>query len=104
MFPKQIFLIFFFFISLKSFANDGSFYAAGNQLIPINENTVSLTKEILTIKRLNASQAIVNVYYELNNPGEIKNILVGFEAASPQGDVDGHPNNGMHPYMSDFIV
>lgn len=101
---KKIFLLICISISLRSFPNDGAFYAAGNQLIPINENSVSLTKEILTIKRLNASQAIINVYYELNNPGEMKNILVGFEAASPEGDVDGHPNNGMHPYMSDFIV
>jgi len=104
MLPKKIFFILCISISLKSFSNDGSFYASGNHLIPINENTVSLTKEILTIKRLNASQAIINVYYELYNPGAAKDILVGFEAASPSGDVDGHPRNGMHPYMSDFTV
>src|SRR5262249_28753660 len=48
--------------------------------------------------------AIIDVHYELYNPGEAKDILVGFEAASPEGDVDGHPVNGMHPYMSDFTV
>ena len=104
MFLKKMFFILCISISLKSLSNDGSFYAAGNHLIPINENTVSLTREILTIKRLNSSQAIINVYYELYNPGATKDILVGFEAASPAGDVDGHPKNGMHPYMSDFVV
>ena len=30
-------------------ANDGAFYAEGNQLIPITETTIRVQKEILTI-------------------------------------------------------
>lgn len=46
----------------------------------------------------------VTVYYEFFNPKEDKKITVGFEAFSPEGDVDGAPKNGHHPYMRDFNV
>ncbi len=86
------------------FANDGAFYARGNQLIPIMETDISVRKEILTIKKIRDQFIEVTVYYEFFNPKEEKIITVGFEAFSPEGDVDGTPKNGMHPYMRDFTV
>lgn len=89
---------------MKSFANDGSYFASGNQLIPVFETDVAVKKEILTLKKIRNQFIEVTVYYEFFNPKEEKEITVGFEAFSPQGDVDGRPKNGLHPYMSDFTV
>jgi hypothetical protein len=59
---------------------------------------------VLTLKKNSDGYIEVSVYYEFYNPKGKKNILVGFEAASPSGDVDGMPMNGMHPYIKDFTV
>ncbi len=103
---KRVILYFLFaaVYSIRSFANDGSFYASGNQLIPVFETDVSIKKEILTLKKIRNQFIEVTVYYEFYNPKEEKEITVGFEAASPEGDVDGRPKNGLHPYMRDFTV
>jgi len=85
-------------------ANDGAFFAKGNQLIPISETDISVKKEILTLKKIKNQYIEVTVYYEFFNPKEAKKLTVGFEAFSPQGDVEGAPKNGKHPYMSDFTV
>jgi hypothetical protein len=85
-------------------ANDGSFRASGNQLIPVFETEIAVKKEILTLKKVRDQFIEVTVYYEFYNPKEEKEITVGFEALSPSGDVDGTPVNGLHPYMSDFTV
>lgn len=92
------------FISSLFYANDGAFYARGNQLIPINETQISVKKEILTLKKVNNKYIEVTVYYEFYNPGKEKTITVGFEAIPPLGDVDPNPKNGNHPYMRDFTV
>jgi len=86
------------------YANDGAFYAKGNQLIPISETDITVKKEILTLKKIRNQFIEVTVYYEFYNPKEEKNITVGFEAFSPYGDVDATPKNGLHPYMDDFTV
>ena len=91
-------------ISLNARANDGSFFAKGNQLIPITETSISVKKEMLTLKKIRNQFIEVTVYYEFFNPGEEKNLTVGFEAFSPGGDVNGTPKNGQHPYMRDFTV
>jgi hypothetical protein len=93
-----------FLLSIESFANDGAFYAAGNQLIPIQETSISVKKEILSMKKVNNEYVDVTVYYEFFNPGPEKTITVGFEAGSPAGDVNGTPRKGQHPYMHDFTV
>jgi len=90
--------------SVSAFANDGAFFAKGNQLIPINETDITVKKEILTLKKVRNQVIEVTVYYEFFNPKEDKKITVGFEAFSPEGDVDGAPKNGQHPYMRDFKV
>lgn len=98
-----IFLILILSGNLAS-ANDGAFFAKGNQLIPISETDISVKKEILTLKKVKNNYIEVTVYYEFFNPKEAKNLTVGFEAFSPEGDVEGAPKNGQHPYMSDFTV
>lgn len=98
-----VYLMAFLFSHLL-WANDGAYFASGNQLIPINETDISVKKEILTIKKVNNEQIEVTVYYEFFNPKAAKKITVGFEAFAPSGDVDGAPVNGKHPYMRDFTV
>lgn len=84
--------------------NDGAFRASGNQLVPVMETDITVKKEILTLKKIRNQYIEVTVYYEFWNPKDNKTLTVGFEALSPSGDVDGTPNNGMHPYISDFTV
>ncbi|HTO15177.1 MAG TPA: YARHG domain-containing protein [Edaphocola sp.] len=103
---KNKFTLTLFFIigsALTLLANDGAFFAKGNHLVPINNKNISLKKEILKIK-INGPYAFIDVYYELYNPGKEEKVLVGFEAASASGDVDGTPKKGKHPYISDFTV
>ena len=97
-------LSFLLFFSSLSNANDGAFYARGNQLIPINETDITVKKEILTLRKVNNKYIEVTVYYEFFNPREEKKLTVGFEAFSPSGDVDGTPRNAQHPYMRNFKV
>ncbi|WP_062062434.1 YARHG domain-containing protein [Aquimarina longa] len=87
-----------------SFANDGAYYASGNHLVPITNENIAVTKEILKLTRYNEEYLSVDVYYEFYNHGEEKEVLVGFEAPSPSGDVDGIPVKGSHPYISKFSV
>lgn len=88
------------FVTVK--ANDGAFYSQGNQLIPINETTIKVQKEILTITRVETGEGLhsfkVNVYYEFFNPGRAKDLLVGFEA------VNYSEGGETHPYIHDFKV
>ena len=98
------FLAFLLFSFTGIYANDGAFFASGNQLIPISETDISVKKEILSLKKLNNKVIEVTVYYEFFNPKEAKEIVVGFEAFSPAGDVDGTPVKGEHPYMRNFTV
>jgi len=102
---KKLSILFLFtVINQFVFANDGAFFAKGNQLIPIAETSITVQKEILYIKNINHQSIEVTVYYEFFNPGNEKTITVGFEAFSPSGDVNGTPINGQHPYMRDFTV
>ncbi len=103
---KVIFFTLPLILSLNLQANDGAFHVAGNQLIPIIETNISVQKEILSIKRNNNNrhQVDVFVYYEFNNPGEAKSIIVGFEATSPHGDANIEPINNEQPYLHKFMV
>jgi hypothetical protein len=99
-------LFVFVIVDVSLYANDGAYTMSGNQLIPIVEKNIAVKKEILSIKRLPVDNNLmeVTVYYEFFNPVNDKEVLVGFEAASPTGDVNGTPVNGGHPYMTDFTV
>lgn len=86
------------------FANDGVYYGSGNALIPINEKTIKVQKEILNIKKV-GDEFHLTVYYEFNNPGVAKKVLVGFEANCPYGDVSFDAIKSVqHPFMKDFTV
>jgi len=80
---KRVFLIVICCLSaLLLKANDGVFYASGNQLIPITETDIRVQKEVLTINRV-GDHLEVTVYYEFFNPAREKDLLVGFEAEAP---------------------
>lgn len=85
-------------------ANDGVFYASGNQLIPISETDISVKKEVLTITRVD-DHLEVTVYYEFFNPSKPKDLLVGFEAEPPypyfDDDLSFYPEQ---PHMRNFTV
>lgn len=94
-------------------ANDGAFYSNGNHLIPINDSVIRVQKEILTITRVDDTVAgwgsifIVNVYYEFYNPGKAKDVIVGFEAPSPDGNASPSSLEFMYegqPFIRNFQV
>lgn len=95
---KALYLAGLFLFSTGVTANDGAFFASGNQLIPIKETTISIQKEVLKIVR-DGNELDITVDYTFYNPGDPKSLIVGFEAASPAGDVDGR-----HPYMGGFTA
>lgn len=85
-------------------ANDGVFYAEGNQLIPITETDISVRKEVLTINRV-GKHLEVTVYYEFFNPIGEKELLVGFEAQSPYNSIqDPFEMFPRHPHIRNFKV
>lgn len=94
-------------MSIASLANDGVYYASGNQLIPITETEIKVQKEYLSITR-QENKLLIHVYYEFFNPGEEKTLLVGFEAMSPGGawDIEEADFKKLttHPYIHDFTV
>ncbi|MBN8688506.1 MAG: hypothetical protein J0M10_15910 [Chitinophagales bacterium] len=53
-------------------ANDGSFYAAGNTLIPLKETIIQMKKEILSLDR-KGDWMQVDIYFEFFNPGLKRN-------------------------------
>ena len=91
-------------LSLFVDANDGAYTLSGNQLVPMKESNISIKKEVLTITRLDDDTLDVKVEYTFFNPNKAKKVLVGFEAAEPDGDVTTKPVNGGHPYMKRFSV
>lgn len=102
---KIAFLLVFWFFAAQTvaLANDGVFYAQGNQLIPITETDITVQKEVLTLNRI-GDYIEVTVYYEFYNPtGKSKTLLVGFEAAAP------YPYEGLghfpeQPNIHNFMV
>lgn len=99
---------FFLFLSVSladlALANDSSYFATGNQLIPIQETDISVKKEVLTLQRIKDNKVRITVDYVFHNPNAEKTLLMGFEADSPGGDVDGEPKQGRHPYIENFSV
>ena len=89
--------------ALFATANDGVFYAEGNQLIPITETDISVKKEVLTINRV-GDHLEVTVYYEFFNPVGEKELLVGFEAKSPYNGKDPTTTFPRHPHIRNFKV
>lgn len=100
-----------FFLSLlmlaavvTAWANDGVYYVNGNHLVPVQENDIAVTKEILSIRIADDGYAYVNVYYEFTNRGAEKTIDMGFEASLPYNSGDKYNPKGVHPCIKDFTA
>ncbi|MBQ2540813.1 MAG: YARHG domain-containing protein [Paludibacteraceae bacterium] len=88
-----------------AWANDSEYYTSGNQLVPLRQTTIRVTKEVLKIDLRDDGTAFVDVQYEFTNPeNEAKTILMGFEAAPPYPDGFRMLNNMKHPYIQNFTV
>ncbi len=85
-------------------ANDGVYCGSGNQLVPVEECDIDVTKEILTIDICDDGYASVDVYYELTNHGQAKTVTMGFEADLPYMMGDEFNPKGIHPYIEDFTA
>jgi len=71
-------------------ANDAEYYTSGNQLVPLQNSSVRLDKEILTIKRIKEENRFhVEVYYNLFNERKATKTVIGFEAPGNFGDSEG---------------
>lgn len=92
-------------ISVNVFANDGTYFTSGNQLIPLQETSISVKKEVLTISLRDNGYADVDVYYEFYNPeSATKKVKMGFEADPPYNDSYEFYADGVHPYIKNFTV
>lgn len=91
-------------MTLTAWGNDGVFYVNGNQLVPIQETDIALTKEVLTISLGDDGYAKVDVQYVLTNNGKENTVTMGFEADAPYNDEVAFSKQGIHPYISDFTV
>ena len=85
-------------------ANDGVYYVNGNQIVPLQETDVAVTKEVLTISIRDDGFAAVDVLYEFTNRGKAKVVDMGFEAQAPYNAGDALSKVGKHPYIHDFTV
>lgn len=101
---KRILLALISLFALTVSANDGVYYTAGNQIVPMQETDIRVTKEILTINIGDDGMADVDVYYELYNDGPQKTILMGFEADSPYNAYEPIKRQWEHPFISLFSV
>ena len=91
-------------MAVAALANDGVFFVNGSQLVPLQENSISIEKEVLTISIGDDGYASVDVDYVLNNRGAAKSVVMGFEACAPYNDEAKMNPEGKHPYISDFTV
>ena len=91
-------------LAMLASANDGVFYVNGNQIVPLQETDVAVTKEVLTISIQDDGYATVDVLYEFTNRGAAKVVDVGFEASAPYNTDDELDKMGKHPYIYDFTV
>ncbi len=85
-------------------ANDGVFMVNGNQLTPMTETDVAITKEVLTITLCDDDTARIDVLYEMDNRGEAKTVNVGFVAEAPYNSSEKAFDAGHHPYINAFTV
>ena len=91
--------------ALPAAANDGTYYTKGNQLVPLQETSIGIRREVLTISLMDNGYARVDVQYEFWNPEKkARRLLMGFEADPPYNfDYKFYPD-GRHPAISSFTV
>ena len=61
---------FLWILAILASANDGVYYVSGNQIVPLQETDVAVTKEVLTISIQDDGFARVDVQYEFTNRGK----------------------------------
>ena len=83
-------------------ANDGVFYAQGNNLVPLQETKVELRKEVLKFFVRDFRFADVDVDFEFFNPDGERTLTVGFVTPPAFGDVGEEEQE--HPRISNFTV
>jgi hypothetical protein len=99
---RKLCTLFFVLVSINyAIANDGSFYASGGTLIPLKETTIRLKKEVLSLER-KYDWMQVDIYFEFENPGPAKDLLVGFVTPPASGDIT--EADADHPQIGDFMV
>ena len=102
---RKLILILLIFLNLNVSANDGVYFTSGNFLVPLQDSTISVAKEILTITIGKDSLAKVDVYYELVNPDTVaKTVTMAFEAPAPYNAPFDVVKSSKHPYIYDFTV
>lgn len=99
---NKLILLLSVLINLTLSANDGVFYASGNSLIPLQETSVSLKKELLVFKLKNFDQLLVEVNFEFYNPEKEKKLLIGFVSPPASGDISELEEK--HPQIENFTV
>lgn len=91
--------------TLTAVANDSQYYTCGNQLVPMQNTSIAVQKEVLTVNLTNNGYTNVEVYYEFRNSGEATDILMGFEAKPPYFDDNKQQlAAGPHPDITRFAV
>lgn len=101
--PRRAALVLLSWVCATLWANDGTYYTSGNQLLPLVETDIRVQREVLTLTWGEDLVAEVDVQYEFFNPGARKTVLMGFEADPPMY-MDSLDCSGAHPYMKDFTV
>ncbi|HEY1038688.1 MAG TPA: YARHG domain-containing protein [Bacteroidia bacterium] len=99
---KKLCSIFLILTSIYAGANDGSFYASGNNLIPLQETDISLKKELLCFYIRDFNWVGIDINFEFFNPGPEKKLTVGFVTPPASGDVSDEEQE--HPSINDFTV
>jgi hypothetical protein len=83
-------------------ADDGVFFAGGNTLVPLEETTIELKKEILILNKNSEYSINVGIYFEFFNPGVEVEKLVGFVTPPADGPLD--ESEKVHPHIMNFMV
>ncbi len=104
---KKLFLLpVCWFIMTCAPANDGVFYAAGNTLVPLEETSIELKKEVLILDRQHGCKPEytlnVTVFFEFYNPDNTIEKLVGFVTPPAGGVIPKEETK--HPKISNFTV
>ena len=85
-------------LSLPANGNDGVYMTRGGIIYPVKETKVALDKEVLSFT-VRDKICHVDIYFEFNNPEKTeRTLLVGFQAPSALGDVEGNVSNSVQIY------
>lgn len=98
---KRLLSLFLFLFPMLSHANDGSFWAYGITLFPLQETTIQLQKEVLNLTRQDDWMQ-VDVNFDFYNPGDEKELTVGFVTPPAMGDMASEAEG--HPQIRSFSV